>query len=159
MKPATILMMLRTMLGEETFLQAYRTYGREWQYRHPKPYDLWNTIERVSRRDLDWFWRTWFYETWALDQAVGTVSRKGGGWQVVIEDRGMAPMPAPVRITRADGTVEEQVVPVEAWLRGARQYPLAVKGGAEVVKVEIDAAGQYPDVDRDNNAWAAPAAR
>jgi hypothetical protein len=159
MKPATVMMMLRTLLGEETFLEAYRTYGRQWQYRHPKPYDFWNTFETVSRRDLDWFWRTWFYETWALDQAVGAVSPTGGDWQVVVEDRGMAPMPATVRVTRADGSVQDLAVPVEAWLRGARSYPLRVAGRTPVVKVEVDPSGQYPDADRGNNAWTAPAAR
>jgi hypothetical protein len=153
MKPATILVMLRGMLGDSTFLDAYRTYGRRWLYKHPKPYDLWNTFDDVSRRDLDWFWRTWFYETWTLDQAVGSVTPKAGGWEVVVADRGLAPMPATVRITRADGTKEEQVVPVEAWLRGAASYPIRVKGGSEVVKVEIDPDQRFADIDRGNNTW------
>jgi hypothetical protein len=158
MKPASVLMALRGMLGDSTFMAAYRSYGRAWQYRHPKPLDLFNHFERHARQDLDWFWRTWFYETWPLDQAVAGVTPKDGGYEVVIEDRGLAPMPAPVRVTREDGSTEQQTVPVEAWLRGARRYPFTVKGGSPVTKVEIDPAGHFPDVDRANNSWPAPPA-
>jgi hypothetical protein len=157
MKPATILMMLRSMLGEPTFLKAYRAYGQRWQYKHPKPYDLWNTFNQVGGRNLDWFWRTWFYETWTLDQAVGSVAATGGDWTIVVEDKGLAPMPATVRITRADGKAQEYSVPVEAWLRGARRYPFKVPGKVAVVKVEIDPDQRFPDIDRSNNTWAAEA--
>jgi len=154
MKPATILLALRGMLGERTFMEAYRTYGRRWQYKHPKPYDLWNTFEDVAKRDLDWFWRTWFYETWTLDQAVGGVKLVDGKQVVTIADRGLAPMPAMVRVTRANGNVQEYTVPVEAWLRGAASYDFRVTDeGGEVVKVEVDPDRTLPDTDRSNNTW------
>jgi len=154
MKPATILMMLRSLLGEQKFHEAYRTYGKRWQYKHPKPYDLWNTFDDVAGRDLDWFWRTWFYETWSLDQAVGSVTESKGAWTVVIEDKGLAPMPATVRVTRDDGNEQEYTVPVEAWLRGAKSYPFKVEGKAGVLKVEIDPDQRFPDIDRSNNTWS-----
>ena len=154
MKPATILMMLRSLLGEQKFQEAYRTYGKRWQYKHPKPYDLWNTFDDVAGRELDWFWRTWFYETWSLDQAVGSVTESQGAWTVVIEDRGLAPMPATVRVTRDGGNVQEYTVPVEAWLRGAKSYPFKVEGKAGVLKVEIDSDQRFPDIDRSNNTWS-----
>ncbi|HEX5817404.1 MAG TPA: M1 family metallopeptidase [Gemmatimonadales bacterium] len=153
MKPATILMMLRGMLGEQKFMEAYRAYGKRWQYKHPKPYDLWNTFDDVSGQDHDWFWRTWFYETWQLDHAVGSVTENKGAWTVVIDDKGLAPMPAMVRVTRADGNAQEYTVPVEAWLRGAKRYSFKVEGTAAVQKVEIDPDQRFPDIDRSNNTW------
>ena len=39
------------------------------------PNDFWNTMNEVSGQDLDWFWRTWYYETWKLDQAIDDVVR------------------------------------------------------------------------------------
>jgi hypothetical protein len=155
MKPAAALMALRGMLGDSAFMAAYRGYGRAWQWKHPKPVDLFNHFDTVAKRDLDWFWRTWFYETWPLDQAVAGVTPRNGGYEVVIEDKGMAPMPAPVVVTRADGSTERHVVPVETWLGGARRHALRLKGGQAVTKVEIDPEGHYPDVDRGNNAWPA----
>jgi len=153
-KMATVLVALRALLGEETFQRAYREYGRRWINKHPYPHDLWNTFEEVSGRDLDWFWRTWFFETWTLDQAVAGVRAEGDATAIEVEDRGLAPMPARLAVTRADGSVERVEVPVEVWLGGARRHTVRVRGGG-VVRVEIDPEEAFPDVDRSNNTWTA----
>ncbi len=155
-KMASILRMLRGLIGEETFLRAYREYGRRWVNKHPTPYDLWNTFNDVVGRDLGWFWRTWFYETWTLDHAIAAVTPAGTGLDVVIEDRGLAPMPARVAVTRANGTVDRLEVPVDVWLGGARQHTLRVADGASVNRIEIDPDGLFADVDRDNQTWTRP---
>ncbi len=73
-KPAAVLVALRELLGRDVFNRAWQTFQREWQYKHPLPYDFWNTFERVSGRDLDWFWNSWYATTWQLDQAVAAVT-------------------------------------------------------------------------------------
>ncbi|HJU87611.1 MAG TPA: M1 family metallopeptidase, partial [Gemmatimonadota bacterium] len=69
-KPGTILAALRAMLGEEVFMRAYHAYFDRWAFKHPYPWDFFATFEDVSGRDLDWFWRSWYHETWLLDQAI-----------------------------------------------------------------------------------------
>jgi hypothetical protein len=157
MKTATVLGTLRGMLGTEEFMRAYRTYGHRWQYKHPQPEDFWYTINDVTHRDLWWFWRTWFYETWTLDQAVAGVAAHGATTEITIEDRGLAPMPVSLAITRADGSVEMRTLPVDAWLSGRARSTLSVPTGPGVTKVEIDPDDRYPDLDRTNNTWSAPA--
>jgi hypothetical protein len=152
MKPAAVLVALRGVLGEETFMRAYHEYAQRWKYRHPYPWDMWNTFEDVSGRDLDWFWHSWYHETWALDQAVASVTSGGGSTTIVIEDRGRVPMPVHLTITYGDGRTERRDVPVEHWLAGHRQATVTVESG-NVVRVEIDAAREFPDVDRMNNVW------
>ena len=147
-KPATVLVALRGVLGRETFDRAFREYGRRWRFRHPQPADLWNTFENVSGRDLDWFWRGWFQETWTLDQAVAEVRVEGDSTAIVIEDRGEAPMPVRLALTRADGRTERLEVPVGVWLAGARRHTVRVPGA--VTRVEIDPEEAFPDVDRTN---------
>jgi hypothetical protein len=153
-KPATMLAVLRELLGEEVFLRAYRTYLSEWAFKHPYPWDMFATFERVSGRDLDWFWRSWYYETWTLDQAVASVEENGEGTRIVIEDRGWVPMPVRLTITRADGSVLEEEIPAETWLAGVTTATVTVPPGAAVTKVEIDVPHSFPDIDRDNNVWA-----
>jgi hypothetical protein len=152
-KMATILAALRELLGEDVFLKAYREYGRRWLGAHPTPWDFWNTFNEVSGRDLWWFWRSWFFETWTLDHAVGSVTSQTGVSTIVIEDRGLLPMPAQVLITRADGAVERAEVPVEVWLGGARSHELRVRASPRVIKVEVDPSPAWPDVVRGNNVW------
>jgi hypothetical protein len=82
------------------------------------------------------------------------VSQNGdGSATIVIEDKGMAYMPARVTITRDNGETLEREIPVEYWLEGNRQAEIAVPRGSPVVKVEIDASGRFPDIDRGNNTW------
>lgn len=148
-KPATMLIALRALLGEEAFLRGYHGYLQAWAYRHPAPYDFFNAFNTAAGRDLGWFWSTWYNNTWTLDQAVGSVN----GTRIVVEDRGTAPMPARLLVTREDGRTERAEVPVETWLRGARQATVTVAAGSPVVKVEIDPDRSFPDVDRSNNVW------
>ena len=152
-KPATALVALRGVLGRDLFHQALQEYGRRWQYRHPSPYDLFATFEDVSGRDLSWFWRTWFFETWRLDQAIDSVTTVGDSLEVGIENRGRAPMPVHVVVTRADGRADSLTVPADIWLGGARQTTVRVAKEPAVRAIEIDPAREFPDVDRDNQRW------
>jgi hypothetical protein len=152
-KPAKVWYALREMMGAPAFLQAYREYGRRWTNRHPQPWDLFNTFNTVGGRRLDWFWRSWFYESWPLDQAIGAVEVLGRDLRVVIEDRGLVPMPVWLVITRENGVVERLDIPVEVWLSGRRSYVAAVRDWTSVVSVEIDPGRAFPDVDRSNQRW------
>jgi Peptidase family M1 domain len=153
-KTAQVLAALRGLLGEPTFHRALREYGRRWTGRHPYPADFFNTVSDVSGRELGWFWTTWFAEPWPLDQAIGRVRRAGAALEVTIEDRGLAPMPVMLAVTRANGRVERVEVPVDVWLAGARRYVVRVPRGSEVTRLEIDPEALFPDVDRANQSWA-----
>lgn len=152
-KPASMLVSLRNLLGEKTFNKAYRTFLSRWRYKHPYPWDFFNTFEDVTGRNLDWFWRTWYYETWTLDQAVASVSSTENGTRIVIEDHGQAPMPATVEITMADGSTIIKKIEVDRWLRGATRAIFTINQGKKITKVVVDPEHHYPDINRQNNIW------
>ncbi len=153
-KPASNLAMLRGLLGEETFLRGYRKYMSDWRFKHPKPWDFFNAFNIAAGRDLGWFWSTWYDETWTLDQAVQSVTAGAQGTTVVVQDLGNAPMPARLTITRQNGQTEQREIPVETWLAGTRTATVTLPAGTSpVTRVEIDAAMQFPDLNRGNNVW------
>ncbi len=143
-KTAQVMAALRGVLGEPVFHRALREYGEAWTGRHPYPYDFFNSISSTAKQDLGWFWSTWFYHAWPLDQAIRSVTTDAKGVAITIDDRGLAPMPVPLTITRADGTVQQLRVPVSVWLTGARSYVAHVAKGSPVTKVEIDRDGLFP---------------
>jgi hypothetical protein len=155
-KMATNLVSLRALLGDEVFLSSYRTYGLRWLNKHPTPFDFFNSFNTLGGQDLSWFWRTWWYETWTLDQAIATVATVGDKLSVTIEDRGLAPMPVRLAIRRADGRVERQIIPVSVWLAGARRHTIMLDGAATVASIVIDPEEVFPDVERANNRWSKP---
>ena len=169
-KMATNMVALRGILGQDAFLTAYRTYGLRWLYKHPTPYDFFNTFDVLGGHDLSWFWRTWWYETWTLDQAIGSVAHSRGAGQTVpprpgarvsdslfvtIDDRGLAPMPIDLAVTRKTGRVQHIVIPVDVWLGGSRHYVVALDSAATITALDLDPDQAFPDIDRSNNHWSA----
>ncbi|MFL5541136.1 MAG: M1 family aminopeptidase, partial [Longimicrobiaceae bacterium] len=159
-KPAAVLLALRGVLGDSVYNRAMREYVRAWSFRHPQPWDFFDTFERVAGRDLDWFWYPWFFETGVLDHAIESVRPVSGGVEVVVRDRGENPMPAFVAVTSSTGVITEGEVPVEEWLRGngTRATTVSVPTSGTVTRVEIDPRGLFPDANRANNVWTPPAA-
>ncbi len=147
---------LRGVLGPDVFWEAYREYGRRWMYKHPQPYDLFNTFEDVAGRDLDWFWTSLLYTTWTLDHAIGQIEESDSNVIVTIADKGLTPMPAPVSVHYADGRVIVKTVPVDAWLSDQRSAQLQFPPG-KVTRIVIDSEQYFPDVDRSNNLWESSA--
>jgi hypothetical protein len=73
-KPTVALTILReTIMGHELFDRAFKEYANRWKYKHPRPADLFRTLEDVSAVDLDWFWRGWFYGTDNVEMELSEV--------------------------------------------------------------------------------------
>jgi hypothetical protein len=73
-KPTVALTILReTIMGPEAFDKAFKEYANRWMYKHPRPADLFRTMEESSAVDLDWFWRGWFYSTDNVDLTLDEV--------------------------------------------------------------------------------------
>lgn len=155
-KPATLLNTLRGLLGAETFGRAYAAFLSEWAFKLPAPWDLFATFERFAGQDLDWFWRSFYYETWTLDQAVAGVGVGPRGTVVTIANQGLAVLPALVRIETTRGGTIERTIPVDRWLAGALRADLELPADlGDVTRVEIDPEQRFPDIDRADNVWIA----
>jgi len=172
-KPALMLRLLREeVLGPEAFDRSFREYVRRWSFRHPQPADFFRTMENVSGRDLDWYWRDWVYTTARLDQAIDSVLgpapapagpnvRAGraaagpltGAVRVVLSNRREMVMPAEVKLFYEDGTNETRRLPVEIWNLGSRFAMNVDTHGRRLVGAQLDPRRVYPDTDRRNNNW------
>jgi len=155
-KPASTLWALRSMLGAEKFERAYHAYIERWAYRHPTPWDFFLTFDDVTGVDLAPVWGPWFFGRERLDQAVAAVEQSDGRLRVTVENRGGLYAPVDVTATLADGTRVLWRQPMAAWYAGSRRIVVSHPVAGRVTRVELDAAGDFPDVDRDNNVWAAP---
>jgi hypothetical protein len=99
-KPATALNVLReSVMGRELFDFAFQQYARRWMFKRPQPADFFRSLEDASAKDLDWFWRGWFYTTDHVDVAIAGVET------FVVE----SPDPA---VAKANDRAEEEARPV-----------------------------------------------
>ena len=153
-KPATVLVALGGVIGDSTLMQGIREYGRRWSGKHPMPTDFWDTMNQVSGRNLDWFWRSWYYETWKLDQAIAEVERANQDTLIItVENKGKAPMPVLLVARGASGDTTSLTVPVDAWLQGEKKVTVRMAVPDDFTRVEIDPAQRFPDADRSNQSW------
>jgi hypothetical protein len=154
-KPALMLHLLQTeVLGRERFDRAFSEYTMAWSFKHPTPADFFRFMEDAAGMSLDWFWRSWIYSTARLDQAVEgvEVSAEGPDTEIRLTNRGTLLMPVELQLTFADGSLETVRLPVEMWKLGPN-FIYRVPSDRELVRVEIDPRGVYPDDNRANNSW------
>ena len=153
-KPGTLLRSLQRILGDSVFFEGMRTYVREWMFKHPYPWDFFNTMERVSGRDLDWFFYPFWYRTVTMDQSIGSVTPTAGGVQVTVRDVGQVPSPVDVVVTTSAGQRVTQTIPIERWLSpSTRAVTITVPVNGPVARVELDPDEWFPDANRRNNVW------
>jgi hypothetical protein len=155
-KPSIALLTLRNkVLAPAVFDSAFREYTRRWAFKHPQPADFFRTLESISGRDLSWFWRSFFFTTAALDQAVDGVKQEAGGpTQVIVANLGDAVMPVELLLTFEDGTTSQTTLPVEIWYLGDR-YVYQDHSGKRVVRATVNPDGTFPDALTANDAWPA----
>ena len=157
-KPAVGLVLLREHITSPArFDPVFREYFRRWAFKHPTPADFFRTMEDGLGEDLSWFWRSWFYTTDRLDQAVDSVALSDSAGvisRVYVRNVGQMPMPVELALQMDDGSTQRVRLPVEIW--GLRStYTALIAGPKKVNSVVIDPDGWYPDVDRSNNSWPA----
>ncbi|HWE42265.1 MAG TPA: M1 family metallopeptidase [Gemmatimonadaceae bacterium] len=162
-KTAVGLQLLREeILGHEAFDDAFRTYTARWAFKHPSPTDFFHTMENVSGRRLDWFFREWFIENPLFDQAVDTVVTQPHGDSttvaVVYGNHARGVLPIHARFTFSDGSTQNYDYPAEVWStntsRYLRQYEFA---GKRLTRIDLDPDRRLPDINRGNNVWGSGA--
>ena len=158
-KPSMGLVLLREqILGPERFDEAFTAYIDRWAYKHPTPDDFFRTMENVAGEDLRWFWRSWFINSWKLDQAVTGVKYVKNdptqGAIITIENLEQMPMRVVIELKTKSGNVTRKTLPVEIWKRNV-SWEFKVDTTEELAKVVIDPDYVLPDVNSLNNKWRA----
>jgi len=156
-KPSLALHQLRQqVLGKKRFDYAFREYIQRWAFKHPTPWDFFNTMDNAAGEDLSWFWKEWFMHNWKLDQAVKDVEYvnndpKQGSLITIINKDKMA-MPVTVQVKEANGNTGTKRLPIEIWENGP-VWKFKYPSTSQIQTVEIDPNHELPDVNPSNNLW------
>lgn len=156
-KPGFGLRILREyILGADRFDYALKNYINKWAFKHPTPMDFFRAMEDGAGEDLGWFWKSWFYELWRLDQSVKEVDYveqdPTKGAVITIENLDKMAMPAIVEVELTSGEKERFAFPVEIWQRGS-SWTFRTSTKLPIKSVVIDPDHSFPDIDSKNNTW------
>src|SRR2546428_13623795 len=102
--------------------RASRWYIRRWAYNPPPPADFFRSMEDALGEDLSWFWGGWFSRTDVIDLTGDSVRVRQDSTatttRISLASRGALPMPVALRVTLANGSTENVILPVEIWWLG-----------------------------------------
>jgi hypothetical protein len=73
MRAETCLHTLEQILGEDLMIRVLRTFQMEYRYKHPNTSDFIEVVNRVSGRDMTWFFDQLFFNTLEFDYGIASV--------------------------------------------------------------------------------------
>ncbi|MFB9862337.1 M1 family metallopeptidase [Rufibacter immobilis] len=151
-KPAFGYLYVKEMLGDELFTKALHTYIRNWNGKHPLPLDFFNSMNAGAGRNLNWFWKRWFFDEGTPDLAIAHVQKNGSQYQVTVESKGTKPVPVELNITYADNTTSKVKRDISVWEKGNTTVQVEFTPTKAVKKLELK--GTYiPDTNPRDNVY------
>ncbi|MEP6673931.1 MAG: M1 family metallopeptidase [Ferruginibacter sp.] len=147
-KPALGYLYVKDLLGDDLFYKGLHNYFRNWSGKHPMPFDFFNSMNTGSGKNLNWFWKRWFFDGGVADLAIGKLNGK----QLIIENKGDKPLPVDLTITFADGSTEKIHRSVSVWEKSNRTISLNIASGKAIKKIILGST-YVPDVNKKDNVW------
>lgn len=146
LKSYLVLNHLREYLGKPLFDSCMKTYYETWKFRHPLPDDFRDVFERVSGKNLSWFFDGYLQTTRRNNYAITSIRKNNGQYVVRIRNKGQIAAPFSIS-TKKNGTITST-----QWVQGftGKQYITLQQNDAD--EVVIDAPQHTPDYQPANNS-------
>ena len=154
-KPALGYLFVKDMLGDSAFFNGLHNYIKLWNGKHPAPLDFFYSMNNGSGKNLDWFWKRWFYDDGYPDLAIGPVKKTGTEYEVEIESLGTKPVPVDLTIFFEDHSTQLIHRDISCWEKGNRQIKVSFSTGKKVVRMKLGSL-YVPDVNKKNNEYIWP---
>jgi hypothetical protein len=153
-KPALGYLYVRDLLGDGLFLKALHFYINQWHGKHPMPYDFFNCMNTGSGRNLDWFWKRWFFDNGVPDLAIISVKKKAGNFEIVIESKGTKPVPIDLDIHFDDNSILKEHRNIGVWERGNNTVTISIPANKSISNISLGSL-YTPDINTGDNVYIA----
>lgn len=152
-KPGMGYLFIKDYLGDELFTKALHHYITLWNGKHPMPYDFFYSMNAGAGKNMDWFWKRWFFEGGVTDMAIKSVAPAANGhYQIVIENKSNKPLPIDLTITFADGSTTKQHYTIAVWETENKTFTAVVPTKQKIAKVVMGSA-HVPDKNKSDNTF------
>lgn len=149
-KPAMGYLFVKDLLGDSLFTAALHHYIKTWNGKHPMPYDFFYCMNEGSGKNLNWFWKKWFFENGEPDLAIRSAKKTKTGYTVVIESVGGKPVPVDLHCIFADGTKSVIHKTIEVWEKG--NATISIQINTQKIIQELQLGSLYtPDSNKKDN--------
>ena len=151
-KPAMGYLFVKDMLGKELFTQGLHHYIAVWNGKHPMPYDFFNCINVGTGRNLNWFWKRWFFDNGAPNLAITKLLHKGKQYAAVIESKGTKPVPIDLTVFFEDSSHIFLHRDISVWQYGNKAISIPFTTN-KIVKKLVLGSVHIPDSDKTDNEY------
>lgn len=145
---------MKDMLGDVLFKKCLHAYMDRWHGKHPIPWDFFYTYNNVSGKNLNWFWKSWYFSNNYIDMAISSVKHTGDKYAITIQNIGGSPAPFDVLIAYKNGSTDSLHQTPVIWEQDGNNAIINLQTKKEIVSIKID-GGIFMDADRSNNSWKA----
>lgn len=149
-KPAMGYLFVKDMLGDDVFYKGLHNYFRNWAGKHPIPYDFFYSMNEGSGKNLDWFWKRWFFDDGVPDLAIAKVIEKGNKKQVTIQSKGTKPVPVDITVIYTDGSTQQFHQSIAVWEKGNTISLVNFNSSKKIKTVKLGSS-HVPDIDKKDN--------
>ncbi|MFA6084109.1 M1 family metallopeptidase [Mucilaginibacter sp.] len=155
-KPSLSYLALKDMLGDELFKKALHGYMDRWHGKHPIPWDFFNSMSNVSGRNLEWYFKNWFFTNGYNDIAISKAVKGKDGYTLTVSNIGGFAIPFDVVLTFADGTTKTIHQTPAVWEANQKQTYVTFKAviGKSLKSVTLE-NGIFVDANKADNTWVA----
>jgi hypothetical protein len=114
-KPAMGYLYIKDFLGDELFTKALHYYIQQWHGKHPMPLDFFNCMNTGSGKNLNWFWKKWFFDSGAPDLAISNAKQSGSKTTITVVMKGSKPVPIHLTVFYKDGSTQKLHETIGVW--------------------------------------------
>jgi hypothetical protein len=140
--PARMFAYLADYLGQENFDSAMRSFYNLWKENHPSPEALRTSLEKISSKDLSWFFEDLIRKDWSYDYSI----RKIVNGNLEVEHKSGSTPPYKITFKSEDDQTKN------IWFDGHSGTKLIPLPEEKFDAAIMDEAGQSMDIDRNNNS-------
>lgn len=151
-KPALGYLYVKDMLGDDLFFKGLHYFIRNWHGKHPMPYDFFNCMNEGSSKNLNWFWKRWFFDNSIPDLAIGKISTIGKGKEVVIRSIRSKPVPIDLTVTYNDSSIEKFHRSIAVWEKGNNAVSIKITSPKKIRSIKLGST-YVPDVNKKDNFY------
>jgi hypothetical protein len=151
-KPALGYLYVKDKLGDDAFFRGLHTYIRQWNGKHPMPLDFFNSMNEGSGKNMNWFWKRWFFDGGYPDLSIAAATNNGNDYQVTIDNIGGKPLPVDLSIFYPDGSVEKIHRDISCWEQDNRSTVLKFSSTKKPSRLSLGSL-YVPDVNKKDNEY------
>ena len=143
---------LKDLLGDAMFRKVLHGFVDRWHGKHPLPWDFFNTVNDISGKNLNWFWRSWYFDNSYIDLAVAGVTKTGNGYTVALDNIGGMLPPVDIMVKYSDGSSQTLHQTPAIWEANQKRAAVKVATRKRIASVSLDNGSVFMDADTTNDS-------